>query len=59
MSNKCCPGVSIFYYVFDDELLTESDINFFDNKMDSIMRGLINNGVYIKNFQDRMSDIIQ
>lgn len=53
------PRVSIFYYIHDDKLLNESEINEFDEKMDSVMRGLINNGIHINNFQDRLSGFIQ
>lgn len=46
--------VSIFYYIQDNKLLDEKDLDIFDSKMDSVMRGLINVGVYVKNFQDRI-----
>lgn len=51
--------VSVFYYIQDNNLLNESDITDFDTKMDSVMRGLINNGVHVKNIQDRISGITQ
>ena len=52
-------GISIFYYINDDKLLSESDIDSLDNQMHSTIRSLINNGIYINNFQDSMTGTIQ
>ena len=50
---------SVFYFITDNNIIiSDKDMDAFDNSLDSIMRSLINNGIHVKNFQEKVDGYI-
>lgn len=46
---------SVFYFITDNNIIiSDKDMDAFDNSLDSVMRSLINNGIHVKNFQEKV-----
>jgi len=45
--------ITVFYSIADGKIVTEKDLDVIDADMDSFMRGCINKGFKVNNYQDR------